>query len=90
LIALQDKKSFTGSNVSVTIKPSPHVANEFRPIGASVPTARDLTGLLKDKDKTKDGDKPGTEAEAEVEIKGDGIIQSSFENRFPSRSSQML
>jgi len=74
LIALQDKKSFTGSNIAVTIKPSPHGANEFESTGASVLTARDLTGLLKDKDKTKDDDKTGTEAEVEVEIKGDGII----------------
>jgi hypothetical protein len=64
----------------VTIKPSPHGANEFRPTGASVPTARDLTGLLKDKDKIKDDDKTSTEAEVEVEIKGNGIMQSSFQN----------
>jgi hypothetical protein len=66
--------------MSVTIKPSPHGANDFKPTGASVLTARDLTGLLKGKDKTKDDDKTSAEAEVEVGIKGDGIIQTSFQN----------
>jgi hypothetical protein len=88
--------------MSVTIKPSPHGANEFKPTGASVLTARDLTGLLKDKDKTKDDDKTSAEVEVEVGIKGDGIMQKLLpkhheqvnhlrnENRFPRRSSEML
>ena len=71
--------------MSVTIKPSPHGANEFKPTGASVLTARDLTGLLKDKDKTKDDDKTIAEPEVEVGIKGDGIIQTPSKT---SRASQ--
>jgi Domain of unknown function (DUF4419) len=66
----------------VTIKPSPHGANEFRPTSAPVPTVREFVGLSKDKseedDNAKDGGKTGWNMEAK--IKGDGIIQSSFQN----------
>ncbi|KAE9368806.1 hypothetical protein N431DRAFT_486270 [Stipitochalara longipes BDJ] len=59
----------------VTIKPSAHGANEFRPNGAvPVPSIRALTHQLKDESK----DEESKVGETKVEIKGDGIIQSSF------------